>query len=298
MKKKVALPLALILLLGVSVVASAHTVHVFRWQHFGAAPYATSHTQAMKMRESAFVRLGLPHQVVLLLMEKTKKHGKEVRLVNGDHLTAMLSRGGIVHRRVLVDFTTPPVNGKMEYAAPAEQWQVSWRGKTYTVILPKVCNNWSVRVTTASQCATVTFRIKHIGTQVRYAVFTQGKRLPSTCWSLSDGGVVSAAPSPCTVCNWVGVIHNLPFGFVPEYTGLYTVHSHLQVLRFPREVAKNYVVLCVTRKGLGESDSWIVPPSAWVARAWDTIGASAVIVPYGNQKWPVWGTEAITWSKL
>ncbi len=294
MKKIVALPLALILLLGVSVVASAHTVHVFRWQHFGVAPYATSHVQAMKTREHAFVLLRLPKQVVKLLMKKTKKHGKEVRLVNGDHLTAMLSRGGIIHRNVLVDFTTPPVNGKMEYAAPAEQWQVSWRGKTYTVILPNVCNNWSVRVTTASQCVTVAFRVNP-GDQVRYGVFTQGERLPSHCWSLSDGGVVSATPSPCNTCKWVGTVHVLPYGSIPEYTGLYSAHSRLQVLRFPSEVSGNYVVLCVTRKGLGESDSWIVPPSAWVAPTWDTVGTSAVIVPYGNQEWPVWGTETIAW---
>ena len=293
MKKIVALPLALILLLGVSVVASAHTVHVFRWQHFGVAPYAPTRASAMWTQEGAFRKLGLPAPVVALLMKATAKHGSPTTLVVGEKLTAMLSKGGIVHRNVVVAFVSPVRD--MEYAAPAEQWQVSWRGKTYTVILPKICNNWSSIVTLSSkvavtQCLTATYTVK-VGDEVRIAIFTKdGERIPaSNCWSLSDGSNVSALPSPCTVCNWSGPLSVLPNGYKPEYTGLYIAHSRTQVLRFPSEVAKSYIALCVTRAGLGESDSWIIPPSAWHSSV-------SLTVPYGNVQWPVWGTSAVTWK--
>ncbi len=278
-----------------AVSASAHTVGnmEFHWQHFGAAPYALSRTKAMQTRESAFIKLGLPHQVVALFMETTKKPGKEIRLVNGDRLSAMLSRGGIVHRNVLVDFTTPPISGNMEYAAPAEEWQITWRGRIYVLILPKICNNWSVRiaVSASSSCVTVTFHVQP-GDQVRYAVFThQGERLPSSCWSLSDGEEISAAPSPCTVCNWVGPLSILPNGFSVKYSGLYRAHSRTQVLRFPRKVIGDYIALCITRVDLGESDSWIIPPSRW-----REITILSVHVPYDGKRWPVWGSKATNWS--
>lgn len=292
MKKIVALALALVLL-SIPVLATAHT-SVFRWQHFGAAPYALSRTKAMQTRERALIKLGLPHQVVALFMEATKKPGKEIRITNGERFSAMISRGGIVHRNVLVDFTAPPISGKMEYAAPAQQWKVTWQGRIYTLVLPKICNNWLVVTSplvtqnvSQPECASVTFRVKHIGDQVRLAVITDGSRLPSNCWSLSDGGVVSAAPSPCQVCNWRGSLSVLPTGLKVEYSGLYTARGRVQTIRFPREVKGFYIALCVTSAGLGKSDSWIIPPSAWK-------GTSTIRIPYA--KWPVWGRSAITWS--
>jgi hypothetical protein len=116
---------------------------VFRWQHFGAAPYAATRAEAMRTRESAFRKLGFPEPVVKLLMAATVQAGQRTRLVNGDRLSAMMSKGGHVDRNVLVDFVKPPASGRMEYAAPAEKWQVEWHGRTYAAVLPDICNNWS-----------------------------------------------------------------------------------------------------------------------------------------------------------
>ena len=114
-----------------TVATPAHAVDGFKWQHFGADPYAASRDEAMQTRESAFSKFGFPEPVVALLMEATKQPGEKVRIVNGDKLSRMLSKGGVVHTNVTVAFDKPPVSGKMEYAAPAEKWQVSWQGKVY-----------------------------------------------------------------------------------------------------------------------------------------------------------------------
>jgi len=262
----------------------------FTWQHFGADPYATSRGEAMRTRESAFRKLGFPAPVVKLLVEATQKSGEKIRIVNGDRFSTMLSKGGVVHRNVTVAFVMPPISGKMEYAAPAERWQVSWEGKTYTVILPEVCGNWSSIAPSLEACAMVEYTVQP-GDGVRFAVIAQ-KRLPaSVCWQLCDGSDCAAPPSPCDTCDWVGPTSVIPTGFEPLHTGLYVAHSAKQSLLFPREVMENYIALCVERDGLGESDSWIVQPSAWGS-------TTKVVVPYGGQQWPTWGqVDMSKWSK-
>ena len=152
----------IVVLIAAALSPEAHATGAeFPWRHFGAAPYAPSRSEAMRTRESAFRELGLPGPVVKLLREATKKPGREVRLTNGTHLSAMLSRGSVVHRNVVVAFVKPPISGKMEYAAPAEKWQVSWQGEIYTVYLPKICNNWSVRMPQANTCYRIPFDYRH-----------------------------------------------------------------------------------------------------------------------------------------
>ncbi len=262
-----------------SMIPAAHA-DGFAWRHFGAAPFAKTRAEAMRNRRVAFVAFGMPPRgVVRLLMKVTESPGTPTTLVVGEKLTAMISKGGEVHYGVVVAFGSPVRH--MQYAAPAEMWSVTWKGEVYTVYLPAICHNWAV-VVTPSKCASVTFRVKP-GVWVRFGVFTKnGERLPSRCWSLTDGNIVSAAPSPCTVCNWIGPLGVLPAGFRVEYSGLYRAHSRTQTLRFPREVTKDYIVLCVTRAGQGESDSWIIPPKVWH-------GNTIMRVPYGGARWPVWG---------
>jgi len=140
--------IAMLLLLATIAALTAVPAHAaesqFKWQHFGTDPYATSREEAMRTRESAFKKLGLPADVVSILMIATDKPGEKVSLNVGDKLGAMLSKGGVVHRNVIVAFVKPPISGKMEYAAPAEKWQVTFEGGVFTVILPEVCNNWSL----------------------------------------------------------------------------------------------------------------------------------------------------------
>ena len=140
----------LLVMMLIGLIPTAHAAQPeFRWQHFGVAPYASSREEAMQKLPEALKQLGLPEPVAALFtIAVTGKPGKTVRIVNGDHLNAMLSKGGIVNRNVLVDFVKPPVSGKMEYAAPAEEWQVTYQGKVYRLLLPEVCNNWSYTVET------------------------------------------------------------------------------------------------------------------------------------------------------
>ena len=120
----------IVVLLALVCATLASLAHAeFKWQHFGADPYASSRDEAMRTRESAFSKLDLPKPVVKLLVEATQKPGEKVRLVNGDKLSAMMSKGGIVHRNVTVAFAKPPVSGRMENAAPAEKWQGDVGGK-------------------------------------------------------------------------------------------------------------------------------------------------------------------------
>ena len=252
----------------------------YKWQHFGAAPYASSRAEAMQTRQVAFQKLGFPKQVVALLMEATKQPGEKSLITVGDRLSAMISKKGIVHHDVLVDFGSPVPH--MQYAAPAERWQVSWHGSLYTVILPEICGNWSSIAPSSEACVTVEYLVQP-GDETRFAVLAQ-KRLPSSaCWQLCDGSDCAAPPSPCDECDWIGPKSVIPAGFEPIHTGRYVAQSAKQTLRFPREVENDYLALCVDREGLGESDSWIVQPSKWKN------GTTRVIVPYGGQEWPAWG---------
>lgn len=276
---------AIVLLLGLICVVlfPAHAAE-FRWKRFGADPYATSRAEAMRTRESAFHKLGLPAPVVGLFMKATEKPGEKTLITVGDRLSAMLSKGGVVHKNVIVDFGSPVPH--MQYAVPAEKWQVSWEGKIYVVFLPEICGNWSVAAPALEPCATVEYVVKS-GDEVRFAVLTQERLPASACWQLCDGTNCSAPPSPCDNCDWIGPKSVIPAGFEPLHTGRYVAHSAKQTLRFPREVMNEYIALCATRGGLGESDSWIVKPSAWAR-------ASKVSVPYGGQSWPAWGQVDIS----
>ncbi len=283
---KISIFISIFIITVLFLLINAHAA-TFKWRHFGAAPFAFSRTAAMQKRHTAFVALGIPEGAARLLMKVTEKPGIPTTLVVGQKLTAMISAGGRVYHSVVIAFNSPVLH--MQYAAPAEKWQVTWKGTVYTVYLPAICHNWSVIITSA-KCASITFRVK-LGDQVRLAVITDGRRLPSNCWSLTDGDVVSAVPSPCTTCNWIGPLSVLPHSLVVKYSGLYRAHAHTQTLRFPREVTKDYIALCVTREGLGESDSWIVPPRAWN-------GNSIIHIPYSRgNRWPVWGPAAVNYDK-
>lgn len=139
MSKFIAVTLALAF---ATLANSAHAE--FRWERFGADPYAASRNEAMQTRESAFRAMDLPESVITELLRVTEKPGEKVRITMGNRFSAQVSKGGVVHRNVVVAWSLP-VRG-MEYAAPAEKWQVSWEGKTFTVILPEICFNWSANV--------------------------------------------------------------------------------------------------------------------------------------------------------
>jgi hypothetical protein len=143
---KIALAVIMVLLLLATFAAltatSAHAAE-FKWEHFGADPYAATREEAMKAREDAFHKLGFSDPIVVALMEATESPGEKVRIVNGDRFDAMLSKGSVVHKDVLVAVKDQPKGNGIEFAAVAEKWEVTMKGTTYTLLLPEVCNNWT-----------------------------------------------------------------------------------------------------------------------------------------------------------
>ncbi|MEK7604711.1 MAG: hypothetical protein AAB442_02875 [Patescibacteria group bacterium] len=123
----------------------ARAAEPWKWEHFGADPYATSRDAAMQARESAFAKLGFPAEVVMLLVKATELPGEKTSLQNGDKFAAQLSKGGVVHGLKegggIVAFEKP-VRG-IRYVADAELWEVFWQDKVYTLYLPEVCFNWT-----------------------------------------------------------------------------------------------------------------------------------------------------------
>ena len=157
---KRAIVLILVLAFAITTLASSVYGTEFKWRHFGANPYATSREEAIRTRGNAFRILGFPEPVIALCMRATETPGEKVRLIVGDHLSAMISKDGIVHRDVVVAFDKPPVSGDIEYSAPAERWQVFWQGNVYMIFLPGICYNWSVVLPTG-RCYIIQFNYQN-----------------------------------------------------------------------------------------------------------------------------------------
>jgi len=105
----------------------------WRWEHFGRAPFADSREEAMAGRENVFrsANLDLPNGLVAKLMDATSRPG-ETALIP-DRLDWMISKGGVIHRNVVV---AVPSNQR-----GTEFWEVGWAGKVYRIYLP-LCYNW------------------------------------------------------------------------------------------------------------------------------------------------------------
>ncbi len=268
---KIIVVLALILAL-----ATANSAHAeFRWRYFGVAPYAATRAEAMRTRKSAFQELGLPPPVVALFMKTTEKRGEKIRLTVGDRLAAMLSTGGIVHKDVRVDFITPPVSGKMEYAAPAQLWQVSWHGKIYRVILPEICNNWStlvpipIPVSAPAQCVELTFDAP-IGGHVRWGVgSTDGPLPPSACNAERQGsGAWTAWTGECDTCTPALQYIRGILGSTAEvpHKYMYPVTATTQTLRFSTAIRSRVVYLCLEYPDGSQTCGVYMRPQDWRGR--------------------------------
>lgn len=234
----------------------------FVWRHFGADPYASSKDEGMAKRKEAFVCLGLPQPVIDLLMKETEKPGKTMRVTVGDHLEAMLSKGCAVHKNVTVAFGSPAKG--VEYAAPAESWQVTWEGKVYTVARPDVCNNWSIvsivpvgapKPPQEAKAACVTIQYPTIeGDQVHVGVLGSKPLPPSSCFALQTAGEtefvtppVRCPEGPCTFDDVVADV-----GSSLQHSFGYEAKAGENMVRLPAIVtdpAAGYVVvLCVVHK--------------------------------------------------
>ncbi len=276
-----------VIVLAFAIATLAVTAHAaeWKWQHFGAAPYATSRDEAMSKRHDAFQKLGLTHKVIDELMRATEKPGEKIRLVNGYKLAAMLSKGGVVHNDVLVAFVKPPISGKMEYAAPAERWQVPVEGKIYTVILPEICNNWSSEPTKPApvplpppcdncaappppkdNCVTISFNAP-IGGKVRWGVASAiGPLPPSSCNAQKQGnGEWTAWYGQCDSCT--GAIEFIR-GIIGRFAEIfhrfvYPVTQTHQTLRFPEAVKADVVYICLEDANGRQTYGVYVTPDDW-----------------------------------
>lgn len=253
----------------------------FKWQHFGADPYAATRAEAMQKREAAFRAMGLPAPVIKQFMLATEKSGEKVRLVNGDKLSTMMSKGGIVRRDVTVEFVKPPVSGKMEYAAPAEKWQVTWEGKIYVVILPEICYNWSAIASPPPEkvveCAKVRITVPNgVSRTVRSTLIRKVSVPDFNCWGVIERQWRTGAPRDCDWCEWTqdGVIemhrrYGGEFDFF--HTSIYTMHPDVNAsgstratevtLVFPLAARDGGVAVCVEVDGKVYEAALVLPPT-------------------------------------
>ena len=270
MKKFISIFAALVL----SVVANS-TYAEFKWQHFGADPYATTRAEAMRTRESAFRKMGHPIPVIAQLIRATEKPGEIVRITNGDRFSAMLSKGGVVHRNVVVAFVKPPISGKMEYAAPAERWKVSWEGKNFIISLPDICGNWAYIVVALppvppeKKCVELSFNAP-VGGNVRWGIgTTTGPLLPDECNAQRQGdGAWTAWYGECDTCiPAIGYIQGILGGSAQiPHKYLYPVTHTRQTLRFSTEVWSAVVYICL-EDALGRQSCGVyMRPQDWKDR--------------------------------
>ena len=258
-------------LLALAIATLANSAYAeFQWRHFGADPYATSRAEAMRTRENAFRKMGLPAPVIKQLMLATERPGEKVRLVVGDRLSTMLSKGSVVHRDVVVAFVKPPISGRMEYAAPAEKWQVTWEGKIYIVILPEICYNWSsIAGPLIKRCVELVFNAP-VGGHVRWGVgTTSGPLPPDECnaqqqdnkpWTSWYGECDTCVTATGYIQGILGDSAQIPHKY------LYPVTHTRQTLRFSTEVWSKVVYICPEDASGKQTCGVYMRPQDWKGR--------------------------------
>ncbi len=240
---------------------------VFHWRNFGADPFASSREEAMGKREQAFRAMGLSEACVAEAMRVTKTTGSESELRVGDRLDAMLSGKAGAHKNVLVDF---PRGIK----ASTEEWSLTCDGKTYRLVLPEVCYNWSLatgpsRSLGGDECVELTFGAP-TGGNVRWGVGSvSGPLPPSSCNAQREGdGPWVAWWGECDWCEPA-------YGYIRSVLGesaevphkyLYPAKESQQTIRFSAAVQSRLVYVCLEDQGGAQSCGVYVRPEDWKGR--------------------------------
>lgn len=120
------------------------TEPVFEWRVYGGDKFAENMPDAVRQLPRALVLLGVAEEDRAAFVELVRQHPQGMlqgELKNGDRLDAMLSRGGVVHRNVLVDFrdVIPGVMG------PPPAFTLEWVHNGTRLVLPRICHNWSIK---------------------------------------------------------------------------------------------------------------------------------------------------------
>ena len=315
-----------LLVLAVAALTSptAYSADGDSWSSWGVEPYASGQTEACRKAPDAIDGFSMPSEVksyFKTVIGTGCPGGRQTWLTPNMMLEQMWSGGSrpqVMNKKEVGELPVlkssdgrPYRRGSVAQTAKALSWAAVYEGKTYIIYLPLVCFNWSwafgadpptspsvpqalaAAVAKEKKCATITFVVQpgdeirvQPGDEVRFAVFARQRLPASACWQLCDGKKCSAPPSACDDCDWAepnGPKSVIPDELEPVHTGSYIATESNQSIRFPREVESSYVALCVLRSGLGESDTWVVQPGVW-----DSI-VTNISIPYGGQKWPVWG---------
>lgn len=118
----------------------------WKWEHWGAAPFAQSRAEAMNQREEVLRKLDFPPKVIPVLLKAMENPGSKTLLSNGYRFVAQIGRGGEVHGLGedggVVAFSDH-VPGKIEHVAVVERWEVTVDEVIYRLDLPAICFNFT-----------------------------------------------------------------------------------------------------------------------------------------------------------
>jgi len=257
------------------------------WRHFGANPAYTTRGTAIKDATRVMRSANYPEQVIRALVKAMKLPGKEVCVSNGTKLNFMRSGKNALWRDVLVAFDTPPVNAKMAYCAPSEEWSVPLGGTLWVIGIPKVCHNlYGIKKKIVpvkpiiEACYTVRFDSPVRGF-VRWGVgTTQGPLSPSGCNAQRhDNGVWTAWIGECDVCTgakrFISKILGGPAEIPHKY--LFKAKGIQQELRFSSAITKDVLYICLQLEDGTRTCGVYVSPSDWKG------GKTLVVIP--NVAW-------------
>jgi hypothetical protein len=252
---------------------------IFKWEHFGADPFAKSKDEAMAKREKAFRALGLSNSCVAEAMRVTSAPGTAGILRNGDMLEASESGRAGVHHNVEIAFPRG-------VAATTIEWTMSCEGKTYQLILPEVCYNWSVTSTKAplsvkivtpsakvetpqSGCVELSFDA-YVGGEVRWGVGSANGALPpSECDAQKQGdGHFVAWWGLCDECEpaleFIRTLLGQEAQIYQKF--LYRVTAKHQTLRFSSAILTRVVYICQEDASGAQSSGVYMRPQDWKGR--------------------------------
>lgn len=276
------------ILLALAFAALASSVHAeFKWQHFGAAPYATSQEEACKKASAAIDGFNMPSMVkdhFKSVLGATCKGGTEKWLTPQQKLEQMWTGGKKPHVMNNVTVAEIPVatspdgrpyrKGSVAETVKALSWVFIHEGKTYVLYDPLVCGNWSWAFARApvEQCIEVRLTVP-VGTN-RTVRFTTVRREPITdfnCWGVIEREWRTGSPHNCDWCEWTqdGVIEmHRRFGgnFRFFHTSIYAMHADVGAtevtLVFPPAARDGGVAVCVEVDGK-IFEVALVLPSTW-----------------------------------
>ncbi len=143
MKKRFSMLVLATLIAGGSVTAMAASP-LKEWRNLNADPFIGQLKHRPENREEAISQiklavklLGFPAEVQVKLIARVKCGGRRYFIRQGDFIPAMLAGTNKILRDRTVNW--------QNYNAPlpATWYQVNWKGKTYVLVVPWVCYNWT-----------------------------------------------------------------------------------------------------------------------------------------------------------